>query len=343
MKKGPFSIGLWSTVGLVLFANVPPAQGAELYCMPVSSFSINVGNVSVQRDISVGQPIGDWIESSSAVSYVECNYDYYPSDPIVSGIKSYNSFAGITYNGHAVFNTNLTGVGFIIEGKAYFNTTSSWSSWAGVSAGTDQRDLLATGHRVGFHPHIMNQARIRLIKTGDVTSGDLSGAIGSFYAGLRTRGWFSSEVPITFSGGKVTALSCSVAQSRISVRLGEQDKSQFSGIGSGTEWQDVNIMLNCNQNARINVRIDALADLSRLPGVLKIDDQQEDMKAEGVGIQLYYRLSNQPVQFGQEAFYYQSPYGGQEIVQLKARYCQTKEKITAGRANGTATFTLTYK
>lgn len=343
MKKGPFSIGLWSSAGLVLFASMSSALGTELYCTPVSSFSINPGSIEVQRDIAVGQPIGDWVESNSAVSYVDCNYDYYPHDPIVSGVKSYNKLAGMTYGGYTVFSTNLAGIGFIIEGKAYFSTTSSWSSWQGVMAGTYERDLSTTAHSVGVHPSVTNQARIRLIKTGDVTGGNLSGSAGSFYAGLRSRGWFSSEVPITFSGGRVATLSCSVIQSKITVQLGKHTKGEFSGIGSGTDWHNFNIEVDCDTNAHINVRIDAVADPSHQAGVLKINDRSGDMAASGVGIQLYYRPDNSPVTFGQDKFYWRSRRGGGEIVQLKARYYQTGERIAPGTANGTATFTLTYK
>ena len=85
-------------------------------------------------------------------------------------------------------------------------------------------------------------------------------------------------------------------------------KSEFSGPGSGTARQTFNINLSCVQGARINVRIDATADSDAgVPGVIKLDS--DPVNANGVGVQLWYRYEDSPVQFGQERYYYTSPSG----------------------------------
>lgn len=179
--------------------------------------------------------------------------------------------------------------------------------------------------------------RIELIKTGKINGGALK--LGD-YAVFGMGGVQLTALSIG-GGGLIVPVGCTVTQTNISVPMGKHCKSEFRGIGSAAAWKDFDISLECNQYAKINVRIDAVAD-SSAPGVMRLDSEPGDMAALGVGIQLYYRLNNQPVQFGQQTFYRQSEYGGNESVQLKARYYQTKEPIVPGRANGTATFTLTY-
>ena len=140
----------------------------------------------------------------------------------------------------------------------------------------------------------------------------------------------------------ITSESCSVTTNPVNVPLGDHDKSEFNGPGTATAWQTFNINLSCIQGARINVRIDATADNDAgVPGVIKLDS--DPVNASGVGVQVWYRYEDSPVQFGQERYYYTSPSGGNEYVQLQARYYQTTQSITAGKANATATFTLTYK
>ncbi|EKS7426591.1 TPA: hypothetical protein K8E21_001226 [Enterobacter cancerogenus] len=76
---------------------------------------------------------------------------------------------------------------------------------------------------------------------------------------------------------------------------------------------------------------------------MKLDSAPGDMAAKGGGLQLYFAPDDSAVQFSQSRYYSTSPYGGSETVQLKSRYYQTTSAITAGTANATATFTLTYK
>jgi type 1 fimbria pilin len=149
---------------------------------------------------------------------------------------------------------------------------------------------------------------------------------------------------VTLNGtNTVTSAACNVTAQDVNVPLGQRKKSEFAGPGSATGWTAFNIVLDCNKSARINVRIDAEQDPSNVAGVMKLDSAPGDMAATGVGIQLYFRPDNSAVQFGQSRYYYTSPSGGSEIVPLKARYYQTLGTMTAGTANGTATFTLSYK
>ncbi|BFO08947.1 hypothetical protein GGER_14570 [Serratia rubidaea] len=62
--------------------------------------------------------------------------------------------------------------------------------------------------------------------------------------------------------------------------------------------------------------------------------------ASGVGIQLLH--NNTPVKFGTLLPVANTVVSGPITIPLVARYYQTASAITAGQANGTATFTMTY-
>lgn len=155
---------------------------------------------------------------------------------------------------------------------------------------------------------------------------------------------------VTLNGtNTVTAASCSVTSVTSvtsvdePVQLGDHNRQEFSGVGYTTEWKAFNIVLDCNKSAHIYVQIDATKDASNAPGVMAIDSESGGTAATGVGVQLYFAPDNSAAQFGQVKDYYTSPNGGMETVQLKARYYQAASAVTAGPANETATFTLTYK
>lgn len=225
--------------------------------------------------------------------------------------------------GSNIYNTNVPGVGIRLT-----NTSSG--------------KVLPYDQSVGANVYIYiggDGIKAELIKTGDITGGTLdSGMLAR--ASVANQFYFAN---VTLNGtNTITSESCSVTTNPVNVPLGDHDKSEFSGPGSATARQTFNINLSCIQGARINVRIDATADSDAgVPGVIKLDS--DPVNASGVGVQLWYRYEDSPVQFGQERYYYTSPSGGNEYVQLQARYYQTTQSITAGKANATATFTLTYK
>lgn len=329
--------------GMILLAGILFCQASWAFCTSSVSFSISPGTVVVQRDVGVGEPISDWLVSNQGMAYQDCNYDATPQYVIKAGIKNTGSRASVNWNGEAVFNSNVAGVGFVFEGRSSVDSNPLPENWIGIASGQSQVFTLQISHSVGYHPSINDQARIRLIKTGDITPGTLSGNLGRFIAGTQENGQWSYEIPITFSGGQITTIACSVTTPDVNVPLGQHQKAEFSGPGTGTGWQAFNIGLDCDKSARINVQIDAVQDPSNVAGVMKLDSAPGDMAATGIGVQLFFAPDNSAVQFGQSRYYYTSPNGGTETVQLKARYYQTAATITAGVANATATFTLTYK
>ncbi|WP_058911249.1 fimbrial protein [Entomohabitans teleogrylli] len=283
------------------------------------SVEVNFGNIIVQRDAAVGTVIGtaNTGDFNNGRSIAGCDVPW----TFAWEIRQWRTLSS---SGNNIYNTNIPGVGIRLV------------------MGTSGRHLPFQIDFPALNYPILSNVRVELIKTGNISGGTLT-------PGMLAQAVIVNQFPmanIRLTGtNTVSAAACSVTTPGVNVAMGDHDKREFRGLGTGTGtgWTRFNISLNCNRNARINVRIDATPDPINRPGVMRLDRAPGNMAATGVGIELWYQHINVPVQFGQERFYYQSPSGGNEIVQLQARYYQTGATITAGKANATATFTLTYK
>ncbi|MEZ6878164.1 fimbrial protein [Enterobacter sp. KBR-315C3_2022] len=305
--------------------------------------TINPGTITVQRDVAVGESLSDYFFVSIVPAFRDCEFNSESPTWRAVGLLSANTFSsGLSYQGHRVFDTNLPGVGMIIIGEASIDTDlSNKSPLVGIYSG--QREVVFWTQDVIKGTLFQASARvgIRLIKTGTISGGTLSGNIGRFFNRIRTQ-HVLPDVPITFSGGSIRVVSCSVTTPNISVPLGKQAKSSFKGVGSGTEWQSFDIQLNCIKGARINVRLDATAaPATTRKDIMRLDPESGDIAAKGVGIQIGYRMGYE-LELGKTLLYETSKFDT-EFILLRARYYQTEENVIAGKANGTATFTLTYK
>lgn len=285
---------------------------------------LNFGNVVVQRDTPVGSVLATAVTGAynNGNGIAGCKPDAWTAR---WELTQWGTLSGY---GNNVYNTNLPGVGLRLSaaesGKALPYETSypynSGGTWVSIPG---------------------DGIKGELIKTGDITSGTLTDGMLA-RASVVNQFYFAN---VTLNGtNTVTSAACSVASSNINVPLGDHDKGEFTGVGVTSTWNTFNIDLECDKSASINVQIDATQDPSNVAGVIKLDNAGNSGTASGVGVQLWYAANGgTAVQFGQQSHYYTSPYGGHETVQLQARYYQTAQTVTAGQANATATFTLTYK
>ena len=142
------------------------------------------------------------------------------------------------------------------------------------------------------------------------------------------------------NGGFITTSGCTVTTKSLSGPLGSFKRSEFSGVGSTTQTNTFNILVDCSESTNINMTLNATADSSSAPGVIAIDSTAGVTTAKGVGIQLL--RSNKPVVIGSSFYIGTTNVTGASRIEMAARYYQTKSTVTAGQANATATFTLTY-
>ncbi|HDU4673932.1 fimbrial protein [Klebsiella aerogenes] len=313
LKSGWLVLALW----LAAFGAQASCQFANGVTSEISG-NISFGNIAVQRDA----PVGSVIATATTGAYNNGNTLAGCSEAWTLRWEL-SKWGTLSALGDNIYNTNIPGVGL---------------KMTAVAAGK----VIPYDASMGANNYLVipgDGIKAELFKTGDITGGTLD-------SGMLARASASNQLyfaNVTLNGSNtITSESCSVTTNPVNVPLGDHDKSEFSGPGTGTAWQTFNINLSCVQGARINVRIDATADSDAgVPGVIKLDS--DPVNASGVGVQVWYRYEDSPVQFGQERYYYTSPSGGNEYVQLQARYYQTTQSITAGKANATATFTLSYK
>ncbi len=236
-------------------------------------------------------------------------------------------------------------------------------------------DVVGVGIRVyrdsgdikAFYPHTLllpssnsvrlagGTFRVELIKTAAVTGSGLIAPAGRF-----TTYYFDGDGPTkpvlvsTFKGSGTTVVNptCSVqAGSRnIVVEFGSVPASTFSGVGSRAADRDFDIRLACQGSnvaqfqSRIGIRLDAAQDSSNLPGVLPLTAATN--AATGIAIELVQRAgtAERQVRFAQNIDLGLSVPGPSTMsLPLRARYIQTRAgRVTPGKANGTATFTIQY-
>ncbi|QSI33739.1 fimbrial protein [Variovorax sp. RKNM96] len=232
-----------------------------------------------------------------------------------------------------VFTTAVPGVG--IRLSRYFSDTEVSYYPHDRSTTSDFGDFNAA-----------SRFQVELFKIATVTgNGPLAqGTYTQYYSVADSKSVLTTN--LLGEGITIITPSCSVdlGSRNILVEFGKVPQSNFKGRGTTTGDRKFNIKLNCKagQNAQntVYLRMDATQDPSNEQGVLKIT-QAGSTTATGVGIQVV-NDKTVPVKFGEEALVGPSM-DGSYVLPYTARYFQTGDKVTPGRANGTATFTLDYK
>ncbi len=211
---------------------------------------------------------------------------------------------------------------------------------------------------VNYYPHerstdsdfsVFNAAsrfQVELFKTAPVTgNGPLAqGTYTQYYSVADTKSVLTTN--LLGEGITIITPSCSVdlGSRNILVQFGRVPKDGFKGRGSTTAERKFSIKLNCKagQNAQntVYLRMDAKQDPSNEQGVLQPTRGVPNL-ATGVGIQVVDE-KNVPVKFGEEALVGTSR-NGDYVLNYTARYFQTGNQVTPGRADGTATFSIEYK
>lgn len=308
-----------------------------------STYTMNYGNIVVQRDVAVGQAISNEIYGTLAPTF-SCvtTADEGSSNGLRSGVLSY---AFTSSNGHRVYNTNVAGVGISFgynrsvkagdasfSGVAYLDSTNFTTfSYTSNAVETDASSL---------------QPIIQLWKTGDIISGSLNGQLASFvgYTQKSRGGTLAAEIPINAGTGSITQVACAIRTGNISFDLGRVLADKFSNVVGTTppEAQKTqNLILDCDSQANINLMLTGIQNPKVSdPSVLALTGQDSAGVASGVGVQLVY--NNVPLELNTNIVLKRSA-GGMEIFPLTARYYQTEATVMPGSANASATLNLTYQ
>ena len=214
-----------------------------------------------------------------------------------------------------------------------------------------------------------------LIKTADVvTAGTIEGS--QLPTALYSVGQNDSMLDVyevSLSGSlQVTSPTCNItlASKTMTVNMGKQKITAFTGKGATTEWKNASIQLaNCGRfygnapsgyigsafdgntftlyptiNNYLSITLTPLnGSEDAAKGIMKIADHP--LKANGIGIQLSSSESTSGLIDLTTGITQTLPKdGSQEItVPLYARYIQTENSVIAGKANGLLEYVITYQ
>lgn len=329
---------------------IPLKSFAQGTCRPlISSYTIDYGDIYIQRDTPNGQAVSNVIYGAKQNAY---SCDFQAPDGIFVGIKSILQNSGFSIGNGVVFKTNIPGVGVQIGGSGWAPSGGPWScyiaegcygysgaNWQGLGG------IIWDGTGWWYNNILTLQPYFRLIKIGQAQSGTLQGQIGAGISSLRNPSLvWQPEIPIYFGSGKVTVLACSITTPNLTFPIGDVLASNFSNtvgtIPNGAQ-NTQNLGLNCDARANINVMLQGTQnpDVSAT-SVLALTSQGNADVAKGVGVQLLYNgvplIINNRIVLKKSA-------GGQETFPITARYYQTKTSVSTGKANTSATLDITYQ
>ncbi|MBA7937305.1 fimbrial protein [Citrobacter sp. RHBSTW-00509] len=278
--------------------------------------NIDIGTIYAQRDIPVGQKIGT-IELLPPFTgkWLGCQ-----GGELISVSMFRDAISGFPH----IYNTGIPGVGIKVYYTAYTQSTFDNPPRTGI---------MGQGA-----VNIDSGVTVDLYKTGPITSKNID-------RGLYFQKTYGDLEVIRGSivAGQVIQLACSLNSSTITVPLPDALGSAFTGRGTTKGDTAFTINLNCDAGTRINASLSGTqsAETSN-NSILALSGAGTSGVARGIGIQLLY--DNTPLKLNNNIVLKTSA-GGQEFPPgaFTARYFQTKDNVTAGSANATATLNITYQ
>jgi major type 1 subunit fimbrin (pilin) len=281
--------------------------------------------------------------------------------------KPLSAYGGSPFGGQ-VYETNIPGLGVAI-----------WADNQAVTTATPYiRQSFSPPDGDPQSWHADTSFDISLIKTGNILPGTLSSAsLPSVVWQLQAASGAVQGLPMAIASlsfkSSINIVSQSCTTSDFTVQMGSYEKDRyFSGVGSATPWVDSSITLNnCPQfwgyydatpvqwsnnyilnvpNATQNMLSVQLTPstpiIDATQGIMSVDGGDEGSAATGIGIQLAWgSASGSPAPFNFAIPQnYTAPSDGRTSLQipLAARYYQTEDKVTSGKANGKAVFVINY-
>ena len=320
-----------SLMVLVFGLAAPGAWAACKRIAGITPFQVNLdmGTILIQPSTPVGtvlatkrfHPVSTTHDVATCTNGGTIRHDYVQGSP-VSGFSN-------------VFSTDIQGVGIRIK----------FYSGDGLGATTDYYPILSTitGNR-NIEMRATSFYDVEVIKTEAMTgTGPLAtGRVARFFGDDNKD---LGEIFVPANGITIVTPTCEVdsGSRNILVQLGKVAHKNFTGVGSTAGSRQFSIQLNCSAGVAaantVHIRMDATPDPSGQQGVLQLASGTN--AATGVGIQVLDSTSV-GVKFGEDALVGPSK-DGSYILPYTARYFQTAPNVTAGVANGMATFNLNYK
>ncbi|MEI2265566.1 fimbrial protein [Erwinia sp. CGal63] len=357
----------WSQQSFAFSCKLMPNLGVMNFTMPLQG-----GNITVGPDVSNGTIIYRQYFKPSRETQISCEDNTISYQPTISWYYSNNpnpvsNWSDGTFSVGKVYETGIPGVGIAIytyDKPARYTVPFDYQAW--------QKEYSTSGTlwraQGGFEFDVV------LIKTGTISPGTLSGAqLPTVKYDFKAQ----SITPInlgslSFSGAlNIVSQTCQTPD--VIVPMGSYDVGRyFTGTGKTTEWKDATIkLINCPRfygtlndsrntwtsndgSSALGTFTNNVLNLVLSPNTSIIDSANGILglktgsdSATGIGIQMAYGTTSDTspplVDFSNSKNYVmQSDTATTQSMPLIARYIQTDSAVTAGKADATVTFTISY-
>lgn len=284
--------------------------------------NIDIGTIYVQRDIPIGQKSGTiQLPSLFTGTWFTCQ-----GGELISVSMFRDAISGFPH----IYNTGIPGVGIKAYYTSFTGSTFDNPPRTGITGQGLTADVVGSGMSQGV--------TVELYKTGPITSNSID-------TGLYFQKTYNDLEVVrgTIVAGQVIQLACSLNSSNITVALPDALGNEFTGRGTTKGDTEFTIDLECDAGARINASLSGTQNTETADNsILALSGARTPGVATGVGIQLLY--NGTPLRLNNNIALKTSS-GGQEFPpgSFTARYFQTKDNVTAGSANATATLNITYQ
>ncbi|HBK4767639.1 TPA: fimbrial protein [Serratia liquefaciens] len=287
--------------------------------------TVSLGDVIIQRDTAVGT-----VFASKTVA-INTSKEYITNDYCLKSIVSLNYTNGWSpLNGIAA--TNVEGIGVRLTVRQTPSLTD-YVYIANQTSGPNNGGLWYISRAVWL---------IELIKTGPAASGYLATGTWASFSVIPATGspWITTSLTVTGTNN-IISVACSLNSTSINVPLGDVLDIKFTGVGVTAGDKTFDLGLNCDKEARINVALAGTQNTDTTDtSVLALTNAGQTGTAKGVGVQLLY--GGVPLKINNNIVL-KTSVGGQETLPFTARYYQTNQLVTAGKANSSATLNITYQ
>ena len=331
----------------VFFGIMLPKVHASYKCTTLTtSTKITVPNISIPHDLPVGSPIGPEIRSNEVLGY-KCSGRKVSRQDF--GIRFPYSHSSLMIDGRFIYATSVAGIGYAVgmqdtssapcpKKTAFLDGTNSLAPNLPIRSVCSINGLFTKGDWKGVFI-IQLYKTAEKIGSGPITTMNLpyTSAFVLMTDGVEAL----PEATFTINPIPIKTLGCTINSSTVSVPLGNVNRPMFKGPGTwpgDTNTRDFAIPLTCEAGTRVNLKIDGNIQ-NAAQGVLNLTSVTGS--ASGIGVQLLY--DNKPLPLSTTIETGETSSTGVYNIPLKARYYQTDNNISAGIANSSATFTLTYQ
>ncbi|MPV69572.1 fimbrial protein [Burkholderia sp. BE17] len=317
---------------LVLTGAIPSIANAVSCSTPHTLNMEGPSSISLDPSVPIGAVL--WKGTVLAGSSIIGNC---PSGEFtwVSSYKGTNE-----YLGKNIYATGVQGVGMKIRWAPRAEPSGFWPA--------------SNYQTTTLNPSSAAKLEVQLVKTGSVGAGQLIGIFGENNGtGGQISGlvWnFRWSAPIILVPKTPT---CTVATPSIAVPLGAMPKTIFKGVGSTSNARPFDIKLTCSGGdpGYLTAVYVTLTDNTRKGNETTTLSLIPESTATGVGIQVLRNNGTALVAYGPDSnvlgntnqWLAGSTGNGSFNIPLSARYVQSAPTVTPGKADGRATFTMSYQ